>query len=72
MEIHKENTKQDSICISADMAIPESDDSPTKFARVLWASGNEALAPKPCLNQESSRDQGFVGSTAAGQAIVIV
>ena len=25
-------------------------------AGVLWASGNDALAPKPCLNPESSSD----------------
>ena len=33
-------------------------------AGVLWASGNDALAPKPCLNPESSSDEGFVRSNA--------
>ena len=31
-------------------------------AGALWASGNDALAPKPCLNTESSSDEGFVRS----------
>ena len=33
-------------------------------AGTLWASGNDALAPKPCLNPESSSDEGFVRSDA--------
>ena len=38
----------------------------------LWASGNDASAPKPCLNPESSSDEGFVGSNAVVQTSVIV
>ena len=30
----------------------------------LWASGNDASAPKPCLNPESSSVEGFVRSNA--------
>ena len=33
-------------------------------AWVLWASGNDASAPKPCLNLESSSDEDFVRSNA--------
>ena len=29
-----------------------------------WVSGNDASAPKPCLNPESSSDEGFVRSNA--------
>ena len=36
-------------------------------AWALWASGNDASAPKPCLNLELSSDEGFVGSNAAVQ-----
>ena len=38
----------------------------------LWASGNDASAPKPCLNPESSSDEGFVRSNAVVQTSVIV
>ena len=31
---------------------------------VLWASGDDASAPKPCPNPESSSDEGFVRSNA--------
>ena len=31
-------------------------------AGALWVSGNDASAPKPCLNPESSSDEGFVRS----------
>ena len=40
-------------------------------AGVLWVSGNDASAPKPCLNPESSSDEGFVGSNALVQTSVI-
>ena len=30
-------------------------------AGAYWASGYDALAPKPCLNPESSSDESFVG-----------
>ena len=33
-------------------------------AGVLWASGNDASAPKPCLNPESSSEEGFLKSNA--------
>ena len=33
-------------------------------AGALWTSGNDASAPKPCLNPESSSDEGFVRSNA--------
>ena len=33
-------------------------------AGALWASGNDASAPKPCLNPESSSDKDFVRSNA--------
>ena len=33
-------------------------------AGALWASGNDASAPKHCLNPESSSDEGFVRSIA--------
>ena len=33
-------------------------------AGVLWASGNDVSAPKPCPNPESSSDEGFVTSNA--------
>ena len=33
-------------------------------AGALWISGNDASAPKPCLNSESSSDEGFVRSNA--------
>ena len=36
-------------------------------AGALWASGNDASAPKPCLNPESSSDVGFVRSNAVVQ-----
>ena len=36
-------------------------------AGALWASGNDASAPKPCLNPESSSDEGFVRSNAVVQ-----
>ena len=29
-------------------------------AGALWASGNDASAPKPCLNPESSTDEGLL------------
>ena len=38
----------------------------------LWASGNDASTPKPCLNPESLYDEGFVGSNAVVQTSVIV
>ena len=53
------------------MAIPQSDVNPTKsgsIASYCWAalvSGNDASAAKPCLNPESSSDEGFVESNAA-------
>ena len=40
-------------------------------ARAIWASGNDASAPKPCLNPESSSDEGFVRSNAVVQTSVI-
>ena len=33
-------------------------------AEALWVSGNDASAPKPCLNPESSSDEGFIRSNA--------
>ena len=33
-------------------------------AGALWVSGNDASAPKPCLNPESSPDEGFVRCNA--------
>ena len=33
-------------------------------AGALWVSGNDASAPKPCLNPESSSDEGFVRSNS--------
>ena len=33
-------------------------------AGALWVSGNDASAPKPCPNPESSSDEGFVRSNA--------
>ena len=33
-------------------------------AGALWVSGNDASAPKPCLNPESSSDEGFVRNNA--------
>ena len=39
---------------------------------VLWASDNDALAPKLCLNPESSSGEGFVRSNVAVQTSVIV
>ena len=33
-------------------------------AGALWVSGNDVSAPKPCLNPESSSDEGFVRSNA--------
>ena len=33
-------------------------------ARALWVSGNDASAPKPCLNQDSSSNEGFVRRNA--------
>ena len=41
-------------------------------AGVLWVSGNDALAPKPCLNPESSFEEGFIRSNAAVQTSVMV
>ena len=41
-------------------------------AEALWVSGNDASAPKPCLNPESSSDEGFVRSNAVVQTSVIV
>ena len=41
-------------------------------AEAIGASGKDASAPKPCLNSESSSDEGFVGSNAAVQTSVIV
>ena len=41
-------------------------------AGALWASGNDASAPKPCLNSESSSDEGFVWSNTVVQTSVIV
>ena len=38
----------------------------------LWVSGNDTSAPKPCLNPESSSDEGFVRSNAVVQTSVIV
>ena len=38
----------------------------------LWANGNDASAPKPCLNLESSSDEGYVRSNAVVQTLVIV
>ena len=40
-------------------------------AGALWACGNEASAPKPCLNPESSWDEWFVGSNAVVQTSVV-
>ena len=42
------------------------------IAQALWASGNDASAPKPCLNPKPSSDEGFVGSNAVIQTSVIV
>ena len=41
-------------------------------AGALWASGNDASAPKPCQNPESSSDESFVESNAVVQTSVIV
>ena len=41
-------------------------------AGALWASGIDASALKPCLNPESSFDEGFVGSSTVVQTSVIV
>ena len=41
-------------------------------AEALWASGNNASAPKPCLNPDSSSDEGFVRSNAVVQTSVIL
>ena len=41
-------------------------------AGAFWASGNDASAPKPCLNPESSSDEGFVRSNAIVQTSFIV
>ena len=38
-------------------------------AGALWASGNDASVPKPCLNPESSSDEGFVRSNAVVQML---
>ena len=39
---------------------------------IYMASGNDASAPKLCLNPESSSDKGFVRSNAVVQTSVIV
>ena len=49
---HKAKTIWQSLVVSWDTAL------------ALWASGNDASAPKPCLNPESSSDEGFVRSNA--------
>ena len=41
-------------------------------AGALWVCGNDASAPKPCLNPELSSDKSFVGSNAVVQTSVIV
>ena len=41
-------------------------------AGALWISGNDASASKPCLNPESSSDEGFFWSNAVVQSSVIV
>ena len=41
-------------------------------AGVLWASGNDASALKPCLNPESLSDEGFFRSNAVVKTSVIV
>ena len=41
-------------------------------ARALWASDNDAMAPKLCLKPESSSDEGFVRSNAVVQTSVII
>ena len=38
----------------------------------LWAGGNDVSAPKPCLNPESSSDEGFVRSNAVVLTSAIV
>ena len=43
-----------------------------KCAGVPWVSGNDALAPKPCLNPGSSSDEDFTGSKTASLAAVFV
>ena len=35
-----------------------------RYCWALWTSGNDASAPKPCPNPESSSDEGFVRSNA--------
>ena len=37
-----------------------------------WVSGNDASAPKPCLNPGSSSDEDFTGSKTASFAAVPV
>ena len=41
-------------------------------AGALWTSGNDASAPKPYQNPESSFDEGFVGNSTVVQTSVIV
>ena len=36
-------------------------------AEALWICGNDASVPKPCLNPESSSDEGFFRSNAVVQ-----
>ena len=68
--------KRSKISFSVDMTIPWSDNNLTKSGDVTagarWASGNDASAPKPCLNPESSSDESFVRSNAVVQTSVIV
>ena len=39
-------------------------------AGVPWVSGNDASAPKPCLNPGSSSDEDFTGCKTASLAAV--
>ena len=41
-------------------------------AGVLWVSGNDALALKPCLNPGSLSDEDFTGSKTTSLAAVFV
>ena len=45
---HRATTIWQSLVVSSDTA------------GVLWASGNDASAPKPCLNRELSSDEGLL------------
>ena len=64
--IYKKDLKQGCNCIWTDMLFVQIKHHPP------WVIGNDALAPKPCLNLGSSSDEDFTGSKTASLAAVFV